>query len=110
MSSKSRSRSRTRQSPTRPKSDKRRSSSASQSNTSSNSGDLFEEVKAKKYRLKVTAGTEYDPTTHQCVPVNGEQTVRIDNELATVCLSVRIRDYNGTITSQYSIHAYKCVY
>lgn len=49
----------------------------------------------KKYRLKVTAGTEYDPTTHQSVPVNGDQTVVIDNELATVSLSVRIQDYSG---------------
>lgn len=49
----------------------------------------------KKYRLKVTAGTEYDPTMHQSVPVNGDQTVVIDNELATVSLSVRIQDYSG---------------
>ena len=49
----------------------------------------------KKYRLKVTAGTEYDPTMHQSVPLNGDQTVVIDNELATVSLSVRIQDYSG---------------
>lgn len=49
---------------------------------------------AHKYRLKVTAGAEYDPATHQVVPVNGE-TLRIDNEHATVSLCVRINDYTG---------------
>ena len=62
---------------------------------SASSGELFDQSQMKKYRLKVTAGTEYDPTTHQSVPVNGDQTVMIDNELATVSLSVRLQDYNG---------------
>jgi hypothetical protein len=47
------------------------------------------------YRLKVTAGTDYDPKTlHQVVPVNGK-TVRIENEHAIVSLCVRIKDYTG---------------
>lgn len=49
---------------------------------------------AHKYRLKVTAGADYDPDTHQVVPVNGE-TLRIDNEHATVSLCVRIQGYTG---------------
>lgn len=74
---------------------------------SASSGELFDQSQMKKYRLKVTAGTEYDPTTHQSVPVNGNQTVMIDNELATVSLSVRIQDYNG-ISSRLSKNA-QCV-
>ncbi|CAL5870059.1 uncharacterized protein PFLUO_LOCUS4293 [Penicillium psychrofluorescens] len=63
---------------------------------------------AHKYRLKVTAGAEYDPATHQVVPVNGE-TLRIDNEHATVSLCVRINDYTGypddaPPTSEYFQH------
>lgn len=50
---------------------------------------------ARKYRVKVTAGTEYDPNTHQPVPVNGNQTLRIENEHATVTLCVRIQNYTG---------------
>jgi hypothetical protein len=47
-----------------------------------------------KYRLRVSAGADYDPVTHQVVPVNGE-TLRIDNEHATVSLCVRIQNYTG---------------
>ncbi|OJJ89350.1 DUF1769 domain-containing protein [Aspergillus glaucus CBS 516.65] len=90
MASRSRSTSRSHLTPSR-----RRSSSASKSNTSATSGELFEQAQHKKYRLKVTAGTQYDPSTHQLVPVNGDETVRIDNDLATVSLAVRIQDYNG---------------
>lgn len=48
-----------------------------------------------KYRLKVTAGPSYDPSTHQLVPVNEDQTLRIENEHAITSLCVRIRDYTG---------------
>ncbi|KAG2419254.1 hypothetical protein HFD88_004049 [Aspergillus terreus] len=48
-----------------------------------------------KYRLKVTAGTQYDPATHQLVPVNEEQSMRIENEHAIISLCVRIQDYTG---------------
>ena len=73
----------------------RRRSSTSKSSSSTSSGEVFEQAANKKYRLKVTAGSGYDVATHQCVPVNGEHTVRIESELATVSLSVRIKDYNG---------------
>jgi hypothetical protein len=49
---------------------------------------------AHKYRLKVTAGADYDLKTHQEVPVNGE-TIRIENEHAIVSLCVRIQNYRG---------------
>lgn len=51
-----------------------------------------------KYRLSVSAGADYDPVTHQVVPVNGE-TLRIDNEHATVSLCVRIQNYTGKVIS-----------
>lgn len=73
----------------------RRRSSTSKSTSSTSSGEVFEQAPDKKYRLKVTAGSGYDVATHQCVPVNGDHTVRIDSELATVSLSVRVKDYNG---------------
>ncbi|OKL56622.1 hypothetical protein UA08_08148 [Talaromyces atroroseus] len=47
------------------------------------------------YRLKVTAGSEYDVKTHQLVPVNADETLRIESEHAVIHLCVRIRDYTG---------------
>ncbi|EAW06467.1 DUF1769 domain-containing protein [Aspergillus clavatus NRRL 1] len=52
-------------------------------------------TQAHKYRLKVTAGTEYNPDTHEIVPVNADQSLRIENEHATVSLCVRIQKYTG---------------
>ncbi|KAE8393990.1 hypothetical protein ETB97_009186 [Aspergillus alliaceus] len=53
------------------------------------------ETDTRKYRLKVTAGPSYDPSTHQLVPVNEDQTLRIENELAITRLCVRVQDYTG---------------
>jgi hypothetical protein len=50
------------------------------------------------YRLKVTAGPEYDPSTHQTVPVNAEKALHIENEHAIINLRVRIQDYTGEVT------------
>lgn len=50
-----------------------------------------------KYRLKVTAGPDYDPKTHQLVPVNKDQTLQFENEHAIVSLCVRIQDYTGML-------------
>lgn len=50
-----------------------------------------------KYRLKVTAGPDYDAKTHQLVPVNKDQTLRFENEHAIVSLCVRIQGYTGTL-------------
>jgi hypothetical protein len=47
------------------------------------------------YRLRVTAGPEYDTDTHQIVPVNADKTLRIETEHAIIHLCVRIRDYTG---------------
>lgn len=48
------------------------------------------------YRLKVTAGPDYDPSTHQVVPVNSDQTLRFENSHAIVNVCVRIQGYTGT--------------
>lgn len=58
---------------------------------------------AQKYRLKVTAGSEYNPDTHRIVPVNEDRTLRIDNEHATISLCVRIQDYTGRYFPPYPI-------
>ncbi|KAL4918952.1 hypothetical protein BDW62DRAFT_56004 [Aspergillus aurantiobrunneus] len=50
---------------------------------------------ASKYRLKVSAGPGYDPSTHQDVPVNEAQTLYISNEHASTNLAVRIKNYTG---------------
>ncbi|KAL4784559.1 hypothetical protein BJX76DRAFT_326923 [Aspergillus varians] len=55
--------------------------------------------KSAKYRLKVTAGPDYDPTTHKEVPVNEAQTLRISNEHASTNLAVRIQNYTGKTSS-----------
>jgi len=43
----------------------------------------------------VTAGPNYDPSTHQDVPVNGHDSICIDSDLVTCWLKVRIKDYHG---------------
>ncbi|KKY17988.1 hypothetical protein UCRPC4_g05191 [Phaeomoniella chlamydospora] len=47
------------------------------------------------YRLRVTAGPEYDTKTHQIVPVNAAKTTIIDNDLVTLAVAVRIQKYRG---------------
>ncbi|KAL5338423.1 hypothetical protein BJX70DRAFT_367016 [Aspergillus crustosus] len=56
---------------------------------------MSDTTKASKYRLKVTAGPSYDPSTHQDVPVNEAKTLHLKNEHASTNLSVRIQDYTG---------------
>jgi hypothetical protein len=58
------------------------------------------------YRLKVTAGPSYDTSTHQLVPVNEDQTLRIENEHAVVSLCVRIQDYTGIDFPETQTRAY----
>ncbi|KAJ9294696.1 hypothetical protein DTO271G3_6616 [Paecilomyces variotii] len=65
--------------------------SRSQSRSQSRSPDNEHE----KYRLKVTAGPDYDTKTHQVVPVNKDQTLHFENEHAIVSVCVRVQDYTG---------------
>lgn len=55
---------------------------------------------APAYRLAVTAGLDYDHSTHQPVEVNGK-TLRLEDDRATFDLNVRIQDYSGKSTSNY---------
>ena len=48
-----------------------------------------------KYRLQVTAGPSYDPSTHKEVAVNSSGPHLIENDLMSCWLNVRIKDYNG---------------
>ncbi|PLB45485.1 DUF1769-domain-containing protein [Aspergillus steynii IBT 23096] len=67
---------------------------------------MSESSHAQKYRLKVTAGSEYSPDTHRIVPVNEDRTLRIDNEHATISLCVRIQDYTGYPDNSPPTHPY----
>ncbi|KEY83816.1 hypothetical protein BA78_3757 [Aspergillus fumigatus] len=53
---------------------------------------MFSGTQAHKYRLKVTAGAEYNPESHKIVPVNRDQTLRIESGLATR-LTIRKQGY-----------------
>ncbi|CDM33438.1 hypothetical protein DTO013E5_7306 [Penicillium roqueforti] len=66
---------------------------------------VSQDTNAHKFRLKVTAGADYDRKTHQLVPVNGE-TIRIENEHAIVSLCVRIKNYTGYPESSPSTSPY----
>lgn len=50
-----------------------------------------------KYRLRVTAGPEYDRSTHQQVAVN-DKTLRFDGDRATVDVGVHIQNYSGILS------------
>ncbi|KAL1966367.1 hypothetical protein VTN77DRAFT_4509 [Rasamsonia byssochlamydoides] len=61
------------------------------------------------YRLRVTAGPEYHPSTHRIVPVNSDKTLRFENSHAIVNVCVRIQEYTGLPnnspkTSRYFSH------
>ncbi|KAL2850018.1 hypothetical protein BJX68DRAFT_237213, partial [Aspergillus pseudodeflectus] len=62
--------------------------------------------KASKYRLKVTAGSGYDPSTHQDVPVNEPKTLKIENNHAKTNLAVRIQNYTGFPDNAPHTHPY----
>lgn len=45
--------------------------------------------------ITVTAGPAYDPKTHSQVSVNSPEVQKVDNDLATSYLRIRIKDYHG---------------
>ncbi|KAH2909923.1 hypothetical protein V6Z96_004472 [Aspergillus fumigatus] len=67
---------------------------------------MFSGTQAHKYRLKVTAGAEYNPESHKIVPVNRDQTLRIESGLATVSLCVRIQNFTGYPDDSPKTHPY----
>ncbi|EON62656.1 hypothetical protein W97_01880 [Coniosporium apollinis CBS 100218] len=63
-----------------------------------------------KYMLKVTAGPNYDPSTHHPVHVNDPTPLKISSEHIDASINVRIQDYRGLpkgslSTSPYFTHA-----
>lgn len=49
-----------------------------------------------KYRLRVTAGPEYDRSTHQQVAVN-DKTLHFDGDRAAVDVGVHIQNFSGNL-------------
>lgn len=47
------------------------------------------------YELRVTAGSTYDRTKHETVPVNTEKPVHISSDLIDAQVHMRIKDYRG---------------
>ncbi|ATY59007.1 f-box domain containing [Cordyceps militaris] len=50
---------------------------------------------ADKYILRITAGSDYDPSTHVQVPVNQPSPVAISGPHAAIQLNVRVQNYAG---------------
>jgi hypothetical protein len=47
------------------------------------------------YRLRATAGTSYDVSTHKVVPVNAPQTITFETSSIILSLAVRLRKFTG---------------
>lgn len=58
------------------------------------------------YDLQCTAGPAYDLATHGIVPVNAQEPYRIESDLATIDLYVRIQDYTGMLTASWTFIIY----
>ncbi|MCJ1319226.1 hypothetical protein MMC15_004561 [Xylographa vitiligo] len=50
---------------------------------------------ADQYLLRVTAGPDYDPSTHTVVAVNGPTSVPISSKHCTANIKVRVQNYRG---------------
>ncbi|OOF94087.1 hypothetical protein ASPCADRAFT_131719 [Aspergillus carbonarius ITEM 5010] len=64
-------------------------------------------TKPPNHRLKVTAGTSYNSTTHQTITVNSASPLHLQSSDLSTNLWVRIKDYTGTTsppTSPYFTH------
>lgn len=59
------------------------------------SGGVVDPAARDKYLLKVTAGPSRDTSTHRIVPVNGPDAHVTENDLMSVWLKVKIKDYHG---------------
>ncbi|KAK7984367.1 hypothetical protein PG989_011769 [Apiospora arundinis] len=61
---------------------------------------------AEKYVLRVTAGSTYDVDTHEVVPVNSSEPLKISNEFMDVELNVRVQNYQGLPRNSPKTSAY----
>jgi hypothetical protein len=60
----------------------------------------------EKYILRVTAGPEYDTSSHVVIPVNTTEPVKISGPLADIELNVRVQNYAGLPHGSPSTSAY----
>lgn len=56
------------------------------------------------YTLRVTAGTSYDPSTHQTVTVNHPAPISIQSEHTDVSLNIRIQVRTRTLLSMSTLN------
>ncbi|KAJ9655182.1 hypothetical protein H2198_005878 [Neophaeococcomyces mojaviensis] len=59
-----------------------------------------------KYRLRVTAGPAYDPSTHKVVPVNSPETLTFENDHIIISLAVRLKHFTGFPASSPQTSSY----
>jgi hypothetical protein len=81
------------------------SSAKSTASTTINPRDIAS-LKKAKYLLKITAGAEYDDSTHIPVDVNSTVPTAIENEHIKALIKVRIRKYKGLPLSSPSSSPY----
>lgn len=58
------------------------------------------------YRLQVTAGPEYDASTHKVVPVNSPETLTFENDHMIISLAVRLKNFTGFPSSSPKTSSY----
>lgn len=71
--------------------------------------DSATSISHQKYKLRVTAGTSYDVSTHTLVPVNGPETLHLNTPSMLLSLAVRLKHFTGIpssspVTSSYFSH------
>jgi Protein of unknown function (DUF1769) len=81
-------------------------SSATSSPPNESSSPTTREEHAEKYKLRVLAGTSYDPSTLKVVPVNSPETTHLDSEHMLLSLVVRIKTFTGYPTSSPTTSSY----
>ncbi|KAK8072731.1 f-box domain containing protein [Apiospora saccharicola] len=59
-----------------------------------------------KYVLRVTAGSSYDVDTHEVVPVNSAEPLKVSNDFMDVELNVRVQNYRGLPRNSPTTSAY----
>lgn len=59
------------------------------------SPDVDAEELADRYKLRITAGSSYDQSTHKPVYVNTDTPCTVENEFVRAQIKVRIRNYTG---------------
>lgn len=79
------------------------------STPSSTSSEGVDAALHSQYRLRVTSGPSYDPSTHKIVSVNAPETLTFETEHIILSVAVRIKNFTGfpttsPVTSSYFAH------